>query len=230
MCALASWALTLPVAAGCSKRSANGERRPEKVQTAAAVVEPESDLQKLQAAVRGTWTSPWGRLEFHEDGSAEFELRTHCTGLAVTSSAVLRADCEPVEKRGVVRVEPYRLALEQGETGVLFDAFVDADGKLHLDSVDTRVTKLDPERRGTLKLGTFDSMSIGDGCAFHDEMTASPQPLECSFERDGDQTLFRFRLPDGTRKDYDPRERSLVYLERERLLVAAPLHIMSFQR
>lgn len=213
-------------AAGCAKKT-----RPQGDIGDGRRSRAEADRVALESASVGTWHAPWGRLTFKTDGTASFSLRTHCVeGIESSAPVRLNDDCPAAETSGRLSVEPYRFALHSGDGSHLFDAFLDADGRIHVDVLlEERITPVDAQRRGSIELGMFKSISVGSDCSLLDEFS-EPSPIPCRFEKEGSLTLFQFRVPSGTNVHDQNVDRTMIYLERENLLVPPSIHRLAFER
>jgi len=212
--------------ASCAKKPAA-----EQTPTETLANKVQKDLAALKEAATGRWHAPWGQLDFRPDGNATFSLFTNCVENRDELGAVrLKDGCPPDESTGKLVVEDYRLLLQEGNSSSIFDAYLDAEGKLHLDVLLTeRVTPVDARRHGKIALGMLQSVLVGDQCKLIDEMEGD-KTIPCRFELAGPLTLLRFELPQTPSLHYETTQRSVIYLEREHLLVPPSIHKLAFER
>lgn len=142
----------------------------------------------------------------------------------------MKESCLAEERTGKLKIEPYRFVLQVGEGGHVFDAFLDAAGKLHLDVLlAEHVVPVDERGRGKIKLGMFKSILVSDKCSLVDEFQ-DPLEIPCHFEQTPTLALFRFRVPEGTTTFQETPDRTMVHLKREQLLVPPSIYRMAFER
>ena len=222
------WAMVCLAVTGCAKKPAA-----EQTPTDTLATKVQNDLAALKAAATGRWHAPWGELDFRTDGNATFSLFTDCVENRDELAPVrLKDGCPPAESTGKLAVEAYRFLLQEGDTSHIFDAYLDGDGKLHLDVLFTeRVTPVNARRHGKIALGVsvFKSVLVGDQCKLMDEMEGD-KTIPCRFEPEGTLTLLRYELPEPPPMHFDTPRRSMIHLAREQLLVPPSIHKLVFER
>lgn len=164
-----------------------------------------ADREALVRAASGSWKGPGGHIVFGPDGHVVFKLRGE------------------YKHEGKLEIKDYRYGVSDGTATSIFEAFVDAEGKLHVaTNIGPSVTPIDAQRRARIPLGMFKVLEVNGTCRLVNEFAGSAKPMACEFKtEDGVTTLNFDPLETGVRPLSEGR---MVLLENEGLLVP-PDHI-----
>jgi hypothetical protein len=189
-----------------------------------------SQRAALAAAAHGTYASPLGTLEFHDDGTADFDL-VYCgvedKGPGRVVTLVTSCDNAHVTASGPVTVQDHSFDVRDASGTLGFDAYVDDDGALHVGT--GNVGYLGRRRRGTAHLASENvELSVANGtCRETNPFDKKPVTGPCKFvSRDGrDVLLYRGRDPFHPKRS---TQKGLVYLPGTGLLVDVALEAAVF--
>ncbi|HEX7522179.1 MAG TPA: hypothetical protein VF441_09025 [Acidimicrobiia bacterium] len=184
--------------------------------------------QLLRDAAHGTWTGPFGTLEFKTDGTATFTLKECNDDGETPDPALVDTNCAPKTYTGPVSVDDQQYMISAPGGGYdEFDAWVGRDGKLHVGR--GTVAFLGPNRAGTAAL-QFGKFKIdGSQCDQLGDQVA--RPVVCHFAQKGGQVVFTYTAIfslDETGKTTSTGE--LVYLADDGLLVLPQLVSYTFTK
>jgi hypothetical protein len=164
--------------------------------TAAGAAAAGSQRAALQERATGTWTSEFGTLEFHDEGSATFTI--HNCGVSVTTPGFgeVGSDCDATVYSGKLSVDDHGYGITQADGGTVnLDAYVDDDGALHV-GVGT-LGAVGPDRTGTIEVWPHDKLKIGTGtCTWAPFISGKKITAKCGYRTGGGRTVLVYREPD----------------------------------
>ncbi len=185
----------------------------------------------LRDAASGSWTSEFGTLEFRDDGTATFSVKQCGYRLIRPGFAESLLDCEARTVEGTLRLEPGGYSVAGADATVVYAAYVDGRGRLHLGETGV-VARLGKGRVGRAELAPGETLVVaGRRCSY--QLPANEPRGEgiddvevvvtvaCAFERDSGRTVLTYEVPIAGVEAW--RVDALVYLKRSRLLVSPEL-------
>lgn len=179
-----------------------------------------SPKEQLRDAAKGTWSGPFGTLEFGSDDTVAFSV-IDCGYTPLQPGFVQTyTDCAPDVLTGTLRVRRDGYGIEATDGALSrFAAYVADDG-LHLGY--GVVARLSSKREGTAELGPNERLRIRDGTCRYSSTFSDPIEARCRFVKRDDRTILLYTGPDpfagGT-----VGTAALVYLPGQRLLVSTDL-------
>jgi hypothetical protein len=187
-----------------------------------------ADQKALEDAMHGSWSGPWGRLEFGADGAAVFETRSHCASEPERPWLAKPGSCKPLREEGKVELSPYEIGVtKDGGNTSLYGAYVDSAGRLHVGTSMADVGKLDAQRQGKAQVTMFRTLHVqGDRCRLEDSMKNTNEPVGCAFVKEDGVDLLRIDAAIGD----DESPNWLVYLPDQGLLVSPELYVTAYGR
>ena len=184
----------------------------------------------LLSAAKGSWAGEYGTLTFNADGTATFSIK-NCGASSVLAQGrpfgVLN-DCAPMDYTGKleVRAHEYAITAETG-TATVLQAYVDADGKLHVGS--GTIDELDASGKGAINIYAGGTLIVGDTCTYKDPSSAGSSSSKCGFSSKEGQRVLMYELA-SAQPGGSPRTRELVDLPDLGLIVEPAIYVGKFTR
>jgi hypothetical protein len=177
-----------------------------------------SQREALRAAASGSYTSPYGTLQFGTAGPAHFSIRNCGVSETRPGFGEVSAECDATDYSGKLHVVAHGYDITQADRSTIsIDAYIDDDGALHVGS--GTIGTVTADRTGTVTMFAGDRLKIGtDTCTYVPGIKGRTVTAPCSYRTAKGRTVLVFQKPDT----FHPKKnetRGLVLVPDARLLV-----------